>query len=73
MSDDKRIAELIKITVPMLRSRWPRELEKYSNRVIAVLFNDYYFSTDAGNNDAKFPEWFAFLDDYQKEVNEKPS
>lgn len=67
MNEESRIRELIRIAVPTLRQRWPKELAPYSDRIIAILFNDFYFSEDAGNNDAKFPTWFGMLPDYKKE------
>lgn len=63
-----RIDDLIKTAVPTLRGRWPKELAPYSDIVIATMFNDFYFSDDAGDNDNKFPTWFNMLPDYKKEV-----
>lgn len=68
MKEEARIQELIKTTVPTLRERWPKELEKYSDRVVAAMFNDFYFSMDAGDNDSRFPAWFDLLPDYRQEI-----
>jgi hypothetical protein len=29
------------------------------------MYEDFYFSADAGDNDAKLPEWFTLLPNYQ--------
>ena len=58
--DKKRIAELIRYSVAGLKQRWP-QIGNYSDRAVAITFNEFYFSEDAGNNDEKFPEWFDFI------------
>lgn len=66
--DERRLQATIRHVVPNLRYRWPKELENYSDRIIALLYEDFYFSEDAGNNDEKFPEWFGMLNQYQTEA-----
>lgn len=46
----------IKYVLPNLRYRWP-ELKAIEDNPLASLYEDFYFSDDAGNNDAKFPKW----------------
>lgn len=63
---EKNIQTVIKYSVPNLRRRWPKELEKYSDRAIALVYDYFYFSEDAGNNDEKFPEWFDMIEEVSK-------
>jgi hypothetical protein len=56
--------------VPNLRQRWPKELAPYSDKVIAGVYSDFYMSVDAGNNDAKFPEWFELFEQ-ERELQEQ--
>lgn len=61
MVDAKQLERTIKYAVPNLRFRWNKELEPFSDKEIATVYMDFYFSEDAGNNDEKFPEWFPML------------
>lgn len=51
----------IKYAVPNLRFRWKKELAPYSDNDVAALYESFYLSDDAGNNDEKFPEWIPML------------
>lgn len=53
------------VVVFNLRFRWPQELEKYSDKAISHLYEDFTNSDDSGRNDEKFPEWFELLDAYE--------
>ena len=50
-------------TVYNLRFRWPTQLAKYSDDAILSRYIDFGFSEDMGNNDEKFPEWFAGIEE----------
>jgi hypothetical protein len=55
-------------TIKNLRFRWKEELSKYSDKVVAALYEDFSMSEDYGNNDEKFPLWFDLLSEYKKDA-----
>jgi len=52
----------IKNIVPNLRQRWTEELKPYTDDAIAEVYENFALSDEAGDNDARFPEWFDMLD-----------
>lgn len=65
---NKRTANTIRLIVPNLRHRWPKELDKFSDTAIAKAYEDYSLSEDCGNNDEKFPEWFGIINSYMDQL-----
>lgn len=50
----------IRYILPNLRHRWP-ELKSVDDNELAERYEHFSMSDDFGDNDEKFPEWFAPL------------
>lgn len=61
-----KITTSIRCIVPNLRHKWPNELKNYSDKAIALCYDDFSYSDDFGNNDEKFPQWFDQLSEYEE-------
>ncbi len=57
-------------TVAALRKRWPGELDGFTDGQIYRAHEAFSASEDAGDNDAKFPEWFDTIGGYTAEYPE---
>jgi len=65
----RRLSEsFVKGVVYNVRHRWPDDTKQYSDLAIACMYDDFSFSDDFGNNDEKFPSWFAKLPEYEQET-----
>ena len=60
---DKRTQTTIRLIVPNLRARWPEQLRPFPDEAVARLYDDFSQSDEHGDNDARFPQWFAMLPD----------
>jgi len=67
MTNHSKRQNTINLILPNIKYRWPELFEKYTNNQIAAAYEDFNMSADAGNNDAKFPEWFDEIGSYPKD------